>query len=146
MTPVLLENSRPFVERADRIRVGAVEHLATVAAKAHETDMPKHLEVLRHRRLTEIEVLDDVADVTFLRREVDEDVAALSFGDRVEDVGCRRSAGHSRELYSHYGICQLPRYGICQLPRGQALVTPSTGVRPRVRDDSTYAVYEMLRA
>jgi hypothetical protein len=138
MTPVLLENSRPFVERADRIRVGAVEHLATVAAKAHETDMPKHLEVLRHRGLTEIEVLDDVADVTFLRRDVDEDVAALSFGDRVEDVGCRRSAGHSRELYSHYGICQLPR--------GQTLVTPSTGVRPRVRDDSTYAVYEMLRA
>jgi hypothetical protein len=41
-----------------------------------------------------------------LRSEVDENVAALSFSDRVEDVRCRRSAGHSRELYSHHGICQ----------------------------------------
>src|SRR5262245_53383322 len=106
MTPVLLENSRPLVERTNRVRVGAVEHLAAVAAKAHQADVPQHLEVLRHRRLTEIEVVDDVADVTFLRRQIDEDVAALTFGDRVEDVRCRRSAGHSRELYSQYGICQ----------------------------------------
>jgi hypothetical protein len=42
--------------------------------------------VLRHRRLTEIEVRYDVADVTLLRREIDEDVAALSFSDGVEDV------------------------------------------------------------
>ena len=138
MTPVLLEHPRPLVKGPNGVRVGAVEHLASVTPEAHEPDVTEHLEMLRHRRLTEIEVLDDVADVTFLRREVDEDVAALSFGDRVEDVGCRRSAGHSLELYSHYGICQLPR--------GQTLATPGTGVRPRVRDDSTYAVYEMLRA
>jgi hypothetical protein len=139
MPPVLLENSRPLVERANRIRVGAVEHLATVAAKAHQTDVPQHLEVLRHRRLTEIEVVDDVADVTFLRREVDENVATLSFSDGVEDVRCRRSAGHERELYSHYGICQ-PHF------RGQTPVMACIGVRPRVRGDSTYAIYEMLRA
>jgi hypothetical protein len=137
MTPVLLENSRPLVERANRLRVGAVEHLATVAAKAHQTDVPQHLEMLRHRRLTEIEVVDDVADVTLLRREVDEDVAALSFSDRIEDVRCRRSARHERELYSHHGICQH---------WGQTPVMGWIGVRPRVRDDSTYAIYEMLRA
>jgi hypothetical protein len=72
-----------------------------------------------------------------LRSEVDENVAALSFSDRVEDVRCRRSAGHSRELYSHHGICQ---------PRGQTPVMACIGVRPRVRDDSTYAIYEMLPA
>ncbi len=122
MTPVLLEYPGPLVKRANRVRIGAVEHLATVAAKAHQTDVPQHLEVLRHRRLTEIEVRDDVADVTFVRREVDEDVAALSFSDGVEDVRCRRGAGHSRELYSHHGICQPAA--------GQTPVMVCAGVRP----------------
>ena len=127
MPPVLLENSRPLVERANRIRVGAVEHLAPVAAKTHQTDVPQHLEVFRHRRLTETEVVDDVADVTFLRSEVDENVATLSFSDGIEDVRCRRSAGHEGELYSHYGICQPTSGGSDPgdgLHRGQ---TPSTG-------------------
>jgi hypothetical protein len=125
MTPVLLENSCPLVERTNRVRIGAVEHLTTVAAEVHQTDVPQHLEVLRYGRLPEIELFDDVADVTFLRREVDEDVAALNFSDGIEDVGCRRGAGHEGELYSHYGICQ-PASGSDPgdaLYRGQ---TPST--------------------
>src|SRR5215467_14223720 len=111
MTPVLLEDPGPLVQRPNGVSVGAIEHLASVAPKADQTDVAQHLQVLRHRRLTEIEVRNDVADVTFLRREVDENVAALSFSDGVEDVRCRRSAGHSGELYSHYGICQPPRLG-----------------------------------
>src|SRR5215471_8312875 len=125
MTPVLLEDPGPLVQRPNGVRVGAIEHLPSVAPKADQTDVAQHLQVLRHRRLTEIEVRNDVADVTFLRREVDEDVAALSLSDGVEDVRCRRSAGHSGELYSHYGICQLPE--------GQTLVTTCVGVRPRRR-------------
>jgi hypothetical protein len=121
MTPVLLEYPCPLVQRANGVRVGAVEHLASVAPEAHEADMTQHLEVLRDRRLTEIEVRDDVADVTFLRREVDEDVATLSFSDGVEDVRCRCSAGHSRGLYSHHGICQH---------RCQTLVMTCVRVRP----------------
>jgi len=86
MTPVLLENPGPLVQRTNRLRVGAIEHLASVAPKADQTDVTQHLQVLRHRRLTEIEVRYDVADVTLLRREIDEDVAALSFSDSVEGV------------------------------------------------------------
>jgi hypothetical protein len=63
----------------------------------------------------------------------------LRFSDRIEDVGCRRSTGHERELYSHHGICQ--HHG-----RGQTPVMGCSGVRPRVRGDSTYAIYEMLPA
>ena len=86
MTPVLLENPGPLVQRTNRLRVGAIEHLASVAPDIHQADVPQDLQVLRHRRLTEMELRDDVADVTLLRREVDEDVAALSFSDGVEDV------------------------------------------------------------
>src|SRR5262245_3482437 len=101
MTPVLLGYPRPLVKRTNRVRIGAIEHLASVAAETHEPDVPQHFEVLGHGRLTELEVRHDIADVTFLRREIDEDVATLSFSDRVEDVGCRRSASHEGELYSH---------------------------------------------
>jgi hypothetical protein len=73
-----------------------------------------------------------------VRREVDEDVATLRFSDGVEDVRCRCSAGHRRELYSHHGICQLR-----PSRRGLTPVMTWIGVRPRVRDDSRYAVYEM---
>src|SRR5262245_52528429 len=134
MTPVLLEDPCPLVKRTDCVRVGAVEHLASVTPEAHEPDVTQHLEVLRHRRLTEIEVRNDVADVTFLRREVDENVAPLSFSDRVEDVRCRCSTGHSAQLYSHHGICQRdPSEYVNATPRGQTPVTACVGVRPRVR-------------
>ena len=136
MTPVLLEYSRPLVKRTNRVRVGAIEHLAAVAPEAHEPDVPQHLEVLGHRRLTELEVRHDVADVTFLRRQVDEDVATLGFSDRIEDVGCRRSASHEANY--------IPTTEYVN--RGQTPVMRRVGVRPRVRDDSTYAIYEMLRA
>src|SRR6185503_5923619 len=106
MTPVLLEDAGPFVKGANCVRVGAVEHLPAVAPDIHQADVPQDPQVLRHRRLAEIELRDDVADVTLLRREVDEDVAALGFGDRVEDVRGRCGTRHGRELYSHYGICQ----------------------------------------
>jgi hypothetical protein len=106
MTPVLLEDPGPLVEGANGVRVGAVEHLPSVTPKAHQPDVTQHLEVLRYRWLAEIELRNDVADMTFLRGEVDKNLAALDFSDGVEDVGCRSSARHSRELYSHYGICQ----------------------------------------
>ena len=138
MTPVLLEYPRPLVKRTNRVRVGAIEHLPAIAPEAHEPDVPQHLEVLGHRRLTELEVRHDVADVTFLRREVDEDVATLRFSDRVEDVGCRRSASHEANY--------IPTTEYVNSPGGQTPVMRRVGVRPRVRDDSTYAIYEMLRA
>src|ERR1044072_1640535 len=95
MTPVLLEYPRPLVKRTNRVRVGAIEHLPAVAPEVHEPDVPQHLEVLGHRRLTEPEVRHDVADVTFLWREADEEGATLSCSDGVEDVRCRRRASHA---------------------------------------------------
>ena len=82
--------------------------------------------MLRYRRLAEIELVDDVGDVTFLGRKVDQDVAALSFSDGVEDVGCRRSTRHE----SNY------------IPTTEYVNTTD----PRVRGDSTYAICEMLPA
>jgi hypothetical protein len=96
MTPVRLKDSGPLVQRPDGIRVRAVEHLPAVAAGRHEADVAQHLEVLRHGRLTQREVADDVADVTLLPSEIDQDVAALRLSDRVEDVGGRRGTRPDR--------------------------------------------------
>src|SRR5258705_663433 len=128
MTPVLLEDAGPLVQGENRVCVGAVEHLAAIAPEAHQADVAQHLQVLRHRRLTEVELLDDVADVTLLRGEVDEDVAPLDFRNRIEDVGRGRGAGHGRELYSHYGICQaarrVPPIDVGRVPRGALQSSP----------------------
>src|SRR5258705_3377508 len=96
MTPVLLEDAGPLVQGANRVCVGAVDHRTAVAPDAHQSYVAQHLQVLRHRRLIEVELLDDVADVTLLRGEVDEDVAPLDFRNRVEDVGRGRGARHRR--------------------------------------------------
>src|SRR5436190_17610103 len=121
VTPVLLEDACPFVKGTNGVRVRAVEHLPAIAPDVDESDMPQHLEVLRHGRLTDSEPRDDVADVTLARRQVDEDVAALRFSDGVEDVGGRRGARHEREYIfplrnmSSPG-CQDPETGV-HLPR-----------------------------
>src|SRR5438094_7070307 len=97
MTPVLLKDSGPFMKRTNRVRVRAIEHLPSVPPGAHEPDVAQHPEVLRHGRLTDSELRDNVGDVTLAWRQVHEDVAALRLSDGVEDVGGRRGARHERE-------------------------------------------------
>src|SRR5258705_4446673 len=106
MTPVLLEDPGPLVKRPNGVRVGAIEHLPSVAPEAHQSDVTQHFEMLRHGGLTQRELRDDVTDMTFSGSEVDEDVSALGFSDLVEDVRRAGGARHSRALYSHYAICQ----------------------------------------
>jgi hypothetical protein len=86
MTPEAFERPRPFVERPDCLCVRAVEHLASVASHMDETDVAKHLQVLRHGRLCQLEGVNDVGDGAFIGREKGEDVAAPGFGNRVENV------------------------------------------------------------
>src|SRR5437016_14587501 len=79
--PVALEVLRPFVNGTQRLGVRAVEDLSRLAAHVDQAHVPEHLEVLRHRRLTEAELPDDVADGTLAVGEKNEDVAAAGLGN-----------------------------------------------------------------
>ena len=60
--PVPRERAGPFVDRSQRVGVGAVERSASVAAHVDEPDVEQHLQMFRHRRLREPERDRDVAD------------------------------------------------------------------------------------
>ena len=66
---------RPFVQRPDRLGVGAIERLPAVAPHVHQADVAQHLRCFETDGCVEAERRDDVADGTFARRQVDEDVA-----------------------------------------------------------------------
>ena len=94
LAPETIESSRPFVHGSQGFDVGAIEHLPGVPPHLDESNLAKHLEVLRHRRLTQPQFGDDVADRTFRGGEKGQDVAPARLGDGVEDVRCRRGARH----------------------------------------------------
>jgi hypothetical protein len=111
--PVSLKSAGPLVERPDRIGVGAVKHLAAVATNVNQANFEKHSEVLRDRRLREIESGDDVVDGALLRYKEAENVAATGFGHGVKGVGGGGGARHewiifpyrnmSRDIFSAQG-------------------------------------------
>src|SRR6266545_4560430 len=60
MPPEPLEDARPVVQRAYRVGVGAIEHLAPFPSRVDEAHMAQYFEVLRDGRLPQAEVGDDI--------------------------------------------------------------------------------------
>ena len=87
MLPEAFEGFGPFMKRADCLGVGAIEHVAAIAANVNQANVAQHPEVLGDRRLTETQVGNDFADFALLQGEVVQDVPAARFGDGVEGVG-----------------------------------------------------------
>src|ERR1700676_1808740 len=87
MTPVSLKRAGPFMQRSDRLGVGAIEHLAAIAADVNQADFEQHAEVFGDGRLREIESGDDVVDGALLGYEERKNVAAAGFGHGIEGVG-----------------------------------------------------------
>ena len=81
MTPEALEGARPFVERPEGFRVGAIEHAAAVAAHVDETGLAEHAKVLRDRRLLEVQAVHDVPDRALLKRKKIENLSPTWLGD-----------------------------------------------------------------
>jgi len=97
--PVSLKCSGPFVERLDGFCIGAIEHLAAVAADVDEADFEQDAEVLGDGWLWQIEGGDDVVYGALPGDEEAENVAAAGFGHSVEGVGGGRSARHERIIF-----------------------------------------------
>jgi len=93
MTPETLERARPFVERPDGVRVGAIEHAAALAAYLNQADFAEHAKVLRNRRLLQLEAPDDIPYGALRERKETENLSTTWLGDSVEGVG---SGGGSR--------------------------------------------------
>src|SRR5258706_5166270 len=51
MTPVTFKRAGPFMQRADCIGVGSIEHLATLSPHIHKADLKQNAEVLGNGRL-----------------------------------------------------------------------------------------------
>jgi (E)-4-hydroxy-3-methylbut-2-enyl-diphosphate synthase len=101
MAPVPLERAGPFMERLDRLCVGAVEHAATIAADVDKPNFQQDTQMLRDRGLGELQVCHDVADGALLRNQKSEDVAATRFGHGVEGVGSGSGARHEEIIFPY---------------------------------------------
>src|SRR5690606_9512101 len=87
------KGNKPVVDDFERTNIDAVEPTLTVFADAHQLCLAQHLEVLRHGRLADAQLADDLRDVRagiFLGRAAQKklkDVAPCAVCDHVEDVG-----------------------------------------------------------
>jgi hypothetical protein len=107
MPPVLLEPASPFMERPDRLGIGAIEHLAAVAADVNEANLEQHAEVLGDGRLRQIECGDDVVYGALLRYEEAENVAAAGFGHGVKGVGGGGGARHEWIIFPYRNMSRV---------------------------------------
>jgi hypothetical protein len=99
MPPVSLERASPFMQRPNRIGVGAIEHLAAVAAHVNEANFEQYAEVLGDGRLRQLKSGDDVVYGALLRYKEAENVATAGFGHGVKGVGGGGGARHERIIF-----------------------------------------------
>src|SRR5215469_5380596 len=94
VAPEALEAGGPFVHGPDRVGVGAVKHLATLATNVDQTDIAQNAQMFGDGGLLEAQGINDLADRAFFEREVVEDIAAARFGDSIKGVGGGSGPGH----------------------------------------------------
>ena len=93
-TPEFFVVRSPIVNDAKRPGIQPVEALSPVLATQHQPDLEQDREVLRHRRIGEPRVLDEVTDGCFPPGQEVEHQAPIGVGDGVEDIGGRCAAAH----------------------------------------------------
>jgi len=107
MRPVTFKRAGPFMERPDRLGVGAIKHLAAVAADVNQANFEQHAEVLGDGGLREMESGDDVVYGALLGYEERENVAPAGFGDGVEGVGGGGGARHERIIFLYGNMSRV---------------------------------------
>src|SRR5437016_381327 len=86
-----------------RLRVRAIELVASVAAHVHQSNITQHPQVLRDRGLRQLESDHDLLDRAFAGGQVLEDLAPARLSDRVERIGCGRCPCHGSNNTYPYG-------------------------------------------
>ena len=92
--PVPREHPAPIVNRAKRLRVQPIHRLPALAPREDQPDVSQHLQVLRHRGLTELEGVGDIGHRSLVAGDELEDVSTPRFRDRIEGIRGRRGARH----------------------------------------------------
>ena len=65
--PMLGKHAGPVVNRFERLCVRSIQDPPAVTPHGDEVDIPQHVQVLRNRRLPQLECLGDFADRPFTR-------------------------------------------------------------------------------
>src|SRR5262245_10914789 len=92
--PVLGEHAGPVVYRFECLAVRSIQDPPAVAPQGDEVDISEHVQMLRDRRLPQLECLGDFADRPFIGRDELEDLSPTGFGNGVEWIRCGQGAGH----------------------------------------------------
>ena len=92
--PMLSEHAGPIVYRFECLGVRSIQDPPAVAPQGDEVDISEHVQVLRDRRLPQLECLGDFADRPFIGRDELEDLSTTRFGNSVERIRCGQGAGH----------------------------------------------------
>lgn len=92
--PMLGEHAGPVVYRLECLCVRSIHDPPAIAPQSDEVDISEHVQMLRDRRLPQLECLGDFADRPFIGRDELEDLSTTRFGYGVEWIGCGQSAGH----------------------------------------------------
>src|SRR5215471_6497586 len=99
VAPEALEGRSPFIERAYGLGIGAIEHVASLPAHFHKTDLEQDPEVLGDRRLGKAKRHHDVADRALLFDKQGEDVAAARLCHSVEGIRGSGGAWHASNIF-----------------------------------------------
>src|ERR671913_923025 len=92
--PVPRKHAAPVVDRAQRLGVDPVQGAPAVPPHVYKPDVSQHLQVLRHRRLPQLERVRDVGHRPLVAPDELEDVTPARLRNRVEGIRSRRGAGH----------------------------------------------------
>src|SRR4029453_7356719 len=113
--PMLGEHAGPVVYRFECLGVRSIQDPPAVAPHGDEVDISEHVQVLRDRRLSQLERLGNFADRSLIGRDKLEDLSTTGFGNGVERIRCGHGAGHVLIYTFPYGNMSTaapPRGGV----------------------------------
>ena len=101
--PVPSVRRHPSIELAERARVQPIEPALRIDLRGDEAGVAKHTKVLRHRRLRQAELRDEISDRTTLYAQEIQDSPAAWLGHDLERGKHIQYMPHT--AYACQGIC-----------------------------------------
>ncbi len=82
------------MQRLNGVCIYAIQHAATLPSRSYQPYALEHPEVLRHRRLRQVQLVGDFPYGALLQSQTIQDFAPTWFGDRVEGIRSGGRSGH----------------------------------------------------